>query len=294
MKLRWLMSMALLVILAAFVGCTSTGSSENAEFTIKISGSEGVEFEGFCTHEVKYNSGSRTEETDIQGRMTADKNTFEFVVPGIEISCKITNKTPGKPITVVLLKDGHEVKRVEGAEYDFYLSFYPSLTVDTSAQAAQGIRYIPSEHVGTVNEMIEFTEAEKNKIAELIEKLPQEVRQQFAAKYEAWQATWDTPALQLRSNSRAYAQPEQYKQLLVFCQEQDTAVWPLLFEKLNTDRVYIVAVLIEDLTLDKHSNIMNTVREESQHERYTETGDYIAPSGEANVMKYVKELLALL
>jgi hypothetical protein len=286
--------MALLVFLVAFVGCTNAKSSENAEFTIKVSGSEGVEFEGFCTHEVKYNSGSRTEETDIQGKMTAEKNTYEFIIPGIEISCKITNKTPGKPITILLLKDGIEVKRVEGTENDFYLSYYPRLTVDTSEKAALGIRYVPSEHVGTVNEIVEFTEAEKAKIADLIETLPPEVRQQYAVEYEAWQDTWDTPEFQLRSNSRAYTQSEQYKQLLIYCQEQDTAVWPLIFEKLNTDRVYIVAVLIEDLTLDKHSSIMNTVRGESQSERYIETGDYIAPSAEANVMKYVKELLALL
>jgi len=60
--------------------------------------------------------------------MTADKNTFEFVIPGIEISCVIWNKTPGNSITVILLKDGTEVNRVAGAEYDFYLDYYPPLS----------------------------------------------------------------------------------------------------------------------------------------------------------------------
>jgi hypothetical protein len=123
--LTFLMLVGLLVGLAV---SPRIRSWENAEFTIKVSGTEGTGFEGFCTHEVKYIIGSRTEETDIQGEMTADKNTFEFAIPGIEISCTITNKTPGNLITVILLKDGAEVKRVEGAGYNFYLDYYPPLS----------------------------------------------------------------------------------------------------------------------------------------------------------------------
>jgi len=115
-------------LLVSFGVCPRTMSWENSMFTVKVIGTEGTEFEGFCTHEVKYVIGSRTEATDLQGEMTADKNTFEFVVPGIEISCVIRNKTPSKSITVILLKDGTEAKRVEGAEYDFYLDYYPPLS----------------------------------------------------------------------------------------------------------------------------------------------------------------------
>jgi len=121
----------LLVLVGVLVGLAVSPrirSWENAEFTVKVTGPEGTEFEGFCTHEVKYVIGSRTEATDLQGEMTADKNTFEFAVPGIEISCVIRNKTPGKSIAVILLKDGTEVNRVEGTEYDFYLDYYPPLS----------------------------------------------------------------------------------------------------------------------------------------------------------------------
>jgi hypothetical protein len=123
--LAFLVLVRLLVSLAVSPGIRSW---KNAEFTIKVISTEGTGFEGFCTHEVKYVIGSRTEETDIQGEMTADKDTFEFAIPGIEISCSITNKTPGKLITIILLKDGAEVKRVEGAGYDFYLDYYPLLS----------------------------------------------------------------------------------------------------------------------------------------------------------------------
>jgi hypothetical protein len=127
MKKR-LLIVAFLVLVAGVVLCPDIRSWENAEFTVKVIGPEGTEFEGFCTHEVKYLIGSRTEATDLQGEMMADKNTFEFVVSGIEISCVINNKTPGNPITVILLKDGTEVNRVEGAEYDYYLDYYPPVS----------------------------------------------------------------------------------------------------------------------------------------------------------------------
>lgn len=118
---------ALIVLVGLLVGLAISPhirSWENAEFTVKVIGTEGTEFEGFCTHEVKYVIGSRTEATDMEGEMMADKNTFEFVAPGIEISCVIKNKTPGKSITIILLKDGTEVNRVEGTGYDFYLDCY--------------------------------------------------------------------------------------------------------------------------------------------------------------------------
>jgi hypothetical protein len=121
----------LIVLVGLLVGlgvCPGIRSSVNAAFTVKVIGTEGTEFDGFCTNEVKYVIGSRTEGTDMQGKMTADENTFEFIVPGIEISCVIHNRTPGNQITVILLKDGTEVNRVEGAEYDYYLDYYPPVS----------------------------------------------------------------------------------------------------------------------------------------------------------------------
>ena len=120
--------LALVGLLVGLAVCPGIRSWENAEFMVKVIGPEGTDFEGFCTHEVKYVIGSRTEATDMQGEMTADKNTFEFVIPGIEISCVINNKTLGKLITVILLKDGTEVNCVEGTGDHFYLDYYPPLS----------------------------------------------------------------------------------------------------------------------------------------------------------------------
>ena len=118
MKKR-LLIVAFLVLAAGVVLCPDIRSPENTVVIVKVTGTEGTEFDGFSTHEVKYLIGSRTEATDLQGVMTADKNTFEFVIQGIEIDYSITCKTPGKLITVTTVIDGIEGASHEGREFYF-------------------------------------------------------------------------------------------------------------------------------------------------------------------------------
>jgi hypothetical protein len=287
----------LLVSLPAGISGCRVGikSPSNAQFIIRVSGPAGAEFTGFCTHEVKYIIGSRTEETDISGNLTTSQDTFEFTIPGIEISCKITNKTPEKPITAVLLRDGVEVKRVDGLEYDFYLSWYPHIIIDTAAQAARGFRYEPSEHEGNVIEIAEFTAAERAKIAELVEKLSPEAKQQFESLFASLEATLKDPAYSVIS-SPWWKQTEPYRQLLQFCREQGEKVWPLIFQRLDegdTFASYCIGSLLVDLSLDKHGDILERMRHESLHGRYTEDGLYILPYNFGG-MRLAKEMLALL
>jgi hypothetical protein len=114
-----------IVVLLVLVGvlvylvCPYIRSPVNAEFTIKITGSEGTEFEGFVTHEVKYLIGSRTEVTHLQGKITANQNTFEFNIPETQYSGNITCKTLGKNITVIYAHDGIEGPPLEGTAYYF-------------------------------------------------------------------------------------------------------------------------------------------------------------------------------
>lgn len=295
-RLLLVFCLVLISLLAGISGCPNSMSPTNAQFTIRVSGTPGAEFTGFCTHEVDYTSGSRTEETEIKGTITAEKTALEFTIPGTEISCKITNKTPEKPITIVLYKDGSEVKRLDGIEFDGYLSWYPPIVIDTKAMAAQGFRYEPSEHTGTVYEIVEFTEAEKTKIEDLIEQLPQEVKQQFEGEFASFEAVLHDPIYSVIS-SPYWTTTEPYQQLLQYCREQGEGVWPLIFQRLDqadTFESYCIGSLLVDMTQDEYGYILEAIRQESQHERYTEDSMYISPSGGANLMKYAKELLALL
>jgi hypothetical protein len=114
-----------IIVLLVLVGvlvwlvCPYIRSPVNAELTIIATGSEGTEFEGLCTHEVKYIIGSRTEVTPLQGKITADKNTFEFDMLEIEFSGNITCTTPGTNITVIKMINGVEVFNGEGKGFLF-------------------------------------------------------------------------------------------------------------------------------------------------------------------------------
>ena len=117
---KGLLIIAFLVLVAGVILYPDIRSPENTEYIIRVTGTEGTEFEGLCTHEVKYLIGSRTEATDLQGKMTADENTFEFVIWGTEISGRITCKTPGKLIAVTMVIDGIEFGQGrEGTEFRF-------------------------------------------------------------------------------------------------------------------------------------------------------------------------------
>jgi len=111
----------LFVLWGVFAGlvCPYIRSPVNATFTIQVTGPEGAEFEGLCTHEVKYLIGSRTEVTPLQGKITADQNTFEFDIPEIEISGDINSTTPGKNITVTYLRNGIAGFTHEGTAFGF-------------------------------------------------------------------------------------------------------------------------------------------------------------------------------
>ena len=111
----------LFVLWGVFAGlvCPYIRSPVNATFTIQVTGPEGAEFEGLCTHEVKYLIGSRTEVTPLQGKITADQNTFEFDILETEFSGNINSTTPGKNITVTYVRDGVEGFNHEGTAFYF-------------------------------------------------------------------------------------------------------------------------------------------------------------------------------
>jgi hypothetical protein len=105
------------------------GCADNSQFILQVSGASGLEFTGGCTYEVKHLGGSETDGKDIAGKINATQPSLEFVMSGTDIACVIHNDTPDKPITIVLFKDGVEVKRVQTesneSNYGFYIDYYP-------------------------------------------------------------------------------------------------------------------------------------------------------------------------
>ncbi len=149
------------------------------------------------------------------------------------------------------------------------------------------------EHGLTIIEKVELSVDEEAKLSNLTENIPEEVKQEFNTKYRAWKETWDDPNLRIYSNPGMYTKSRQYEEFLNYSKEQGKAIWPLLFQKYEQGDELVKEPLI-DLTFTEYGSLLDKIRQESAKERYTADGAYIVPSENANMMKYIKKLLALL
>ena len=178
--------------------------------------------------------------------------------------------------------------------FNKYYRLNGTYTPGTSNQTTGGMSFEESIERGlTVIEKVELSEDEKAKLSSLIENIPEEVKQEFNIKYEAWKETLDDPNLRIHSNPGMFTQSRQYEEFLSFCKEQDKTIWPLLFQKYEQGDELVGRTLV-NLTYNEYGSLLDEIRQESAKERYTAEGTYIAPSGDAITMKYIKKLLALI
>ncbi len=144
----------------------------------------------------------------------------------------------------------------------------------------------------TIIEKVELSEDEKARQSTLIANIPEEVKQEFNTKYGAWKETWDDPNLTYASNPRMFTQSRQYEEFLRYCKEQDKAIWPLLFQEYEQGNNLVAEVILDLTYYTEYGSLLDEIRQEK--EQYTAEGAYIAPSERANMMKYIKKLLALI
>lgn len=196
-----------------------------------------------------------------------------------------------------LMRTHHPRHALSGDAYgnvDKYYKQTGTYASMASSQTIGGLTLEESIERGlTILEKVELSEDEKAKQSNLIENIPEEVKQEFNTKYIAWKETWDDPNLRIYSNPRMFTQSRQYEEFLSFCTEQDKTIWPLLFQKYEQGDELVGRTLV-NITYDEYGSFLNEIRQESARERYTAEGAYIAPSENAITMKYVKKLLALI
>lgn len=144
-----------------------------------------------------------------------------------------------------------------------------------------------------VIEKVELSEDERAKLSNLIENIPEEVKQEFNTKYGAWKDTWDDPNLIIHNSPTMFTQSWQYGEFIKFCKEQGKTIWPLLFQKYEQGDE-LAGMTLVNLTYADYSYLLDEIRQESARERYTAEGAYIAPSANANRMKHIKKLLAII
>lgn len=195
-----------------------------------------------------------------------------------------------------LMRTFHPRYALSGNDYGNVSNYYRwsgTYALAASGQETGGITFEESVKRGlTVIEKVELSGDEKAKQSNIIENIPEGVKQEFNTKYWAWKETWDDPNLRIHSNPRMYTQSKQYKEFLSYSKEQGKAIWPLLFQKYEQGDDIVKELLI-DLTYTEYGSLLDEIRQESTREKYTTEGAYIAPSENANMMKYIKKLLEL-
>jgi len=106
----------------------------------------------------------------------------------------------------------------------------------------------------------------------------------------------NTPELIKQSNPYFLYETTEFKNMLHFCKDKGSVLWPLLFENIfdvnNPDMSDMSILLINEIT-PEFVSLMEEVKEEWSNNNYTPDGAYIAPSPIANTKNYVKKLLAV-
>jgi hypothetical protein len=142
----------------------------------------------------------------------------------------------------------------------------------------------------TVVRNASFTDAEKNKIAALIDKIPASLRNEFSSRMGRWQKKWSDPKLAFLADPRDSMRSEEYKPLKDLCDSAGAAVWPLLFDKTKENLPYI-NVLLEDELLKSAKSEMSAVNTEVGGIQFSSDGAYIYTTDKDRWVTLCKKLL---
>jgi hypothetical protein len=151
-----------------------------------------------------------------------------------------------------------------------------------------------------VIQTIELTEDDKAKIGEVAGKTPEETQKQFNTLYAAWEKTLYDPNLAAVSNPEVWRRLDEYKQLMGFCQEKGSSVWPLFFQKvveadaqhtLYGIKAYLLNCMLWDLTKSDHQKMWDQIK--ANFNRYNEKGQYVVAAADSILKQAVQALMAL-
>jgi hypothetical protein len=141
-------------------------------------------------------------------------------------------------------------------------------------------------------EDVAITGDEQAKIDDLVAKIPAAAVSEFNDKFAKWRDTWDKAPLCYSSVSRDYAQSAEYRLLLDFCRKQGKTVLPLLCNTLQKVKYGAAGIILEDCLAEKHAAFMKEVNFENESNKFTSDGTLIIRSGQGNLRKLCRKVLA--
>jgi len=113
----------------------------------------------------------------------------------------------------------------------------------------------------------------------LVNEISEDIKDRFQTLFETAEEVSRHAKWAAFSSWRPYIQSDGYQKLLTFCRDQGQAVWPLLFQQLDSDNPVFAGGLVLDTTLPEYLYYFGKTAE--------------ANAGNPDVLTYIKELLAL-
>ena len=142
----------------------------------------------------------------------------------------------------------------------------------------------------SVIEYVELTEEEKNHLEELFNSLTEMQQQELQNKYEQWRMTWCQPRIAIQSNPRMYAQSKEYAEFLNTCKSMGKMSWPFVFLQFSNGDFFALNAIL-DLTWPQFKRIYTQTNRKSAKNERTIGDAIIVRSTQAQMMRYIKELL---
>jgi hypothetical protein len=167
-----------------------------------------------------------------------------------------------------------QVRRLKTVEYK---------VTDTSLGEEMPLRApLKEAALQTLISPFEFTAVEKASISALVNKVPEDIKSQFNIKYETAEEVSKDSRWMVFSSWRPYTQSSEYQTLLEFCHREGQAVWPLLFQQLDSEKPHFAGGVILDVTIPRYLFYFEKAGRQSSTQ-----------SPEPNLLAYIKELLIL-
>ena len=149
---------------------------------------------------------------------------------------------------------------------------------------------IPDPEEPDMSNESRFTQSDLDMIAALKNQIPVNIIVDFEEKYIIWEKTWSRPEIAIHSNSRKYAESDEYESLLTYSLKYGNAFLPLIFEKLNQGEILVVN-LLQDLTFPENKQLYDDIM--SYLSSKVEVGKPL-PSDLSIWIDYSKKLLTIL
>lgn len=147
----------------------------------------------------------------------------------------------------------------------------------------------------TIYPKIELTDDEKSFVNEMnLVKIRTLSEDQYALKLNAFLDKINSPAYMHISDPQIIFNLEEYQALLAYCRENKGEIfYKLILDAFSENNLTseIVSGLLVELTHADYPGLLNQVKENWANHSYTDAGEYIAPSPEANKKNFIKQII---